>query len=429
MLRFIFKGAWVMKKLVINGGRPLGGSIDLQGSKNSALPILSAAVAVDGISVIHNCPDLTDVTAALKILEHIGCRIKREGHTVIIDASCADRWNIPEQLMREMRSSIVFLGALLTRFGAASVTSPGGCEIGLRPIDLHLSALRKSGAEICETGGKLECTSPNGLYGCRISLTFPSVGATENIMLASVCARGETVITNAAREPEIIDLACFLNKCGAKISGAGQSVIRINGVKALSSAEHTIIPDRIVASTYMACTALTGGRIAVNGVISEHLSPVIPMFETAGCDVSVKGGELVIKAPSRISRVKSIRTMPYPGFPTDSQAIVMAMLTKAKGTSVVTEKIFENRFRHVPELIKMGADIRVEGGCVAVVEGVERLHGARVSAGDLRGGCALVAAALGAEDKTVVDEIHHIDRGCESIELSLSQLGADIKRE
>ncbi len=418
-----------MKKLVISGGRPLSGSIDLQGSKNSALPTLSAAVAVDGISVIHNCPDLTDVTAALKILEHIGCIIKREGHTVVIDASTACRCEIPEKLMREMRSSIVFLGALLTRFGRASVTSPGGCEIGLRPIDLHLCSLRKMGADICETGGRLECSAPKGICGCTISLAFPSVGATENIMLASVGASGETLITNAAREPEIVDLANFLNKCGAEISGAGQSVIRIKGGKKLHSAEHTIIADRIVASTYMACAAATGGKIAVRDVLCEHLAPVISVFETAGCEVMFKHGELIFKAPERISRVKSIRTMPYPGFPTDSQAVIMAMLTKAQGTSIVAEKIFENRFRHVPELIKLGADIRVEDGCVAVVEGVESLHGAKVTAGDLRGGCSLVVAALGAEGETVIDEIHHIDRGCESFEVSLAKLGADIKRE
>ena len=248
-------------------------------------------------------------------------------------------------------------------------------------------------------------------------------------MLAAVCAKGETVITNAAREPEIADLACFLNKCGARIKGAGQSVIRISGVNRLESAEHGIITDRIVASTYMSCAALTGSEIAVKGVIPEHLAPVIPVFEAAGCNVKISKNELVIDAQSGIHRVKYIRTMPYPGFPTDSQAIVMAMLAKAEGTSIVSEKIFENRFRHVPELIKMGADIRIEDGCIAVVEGVSRLHGAKVSAGDLRGGCALAAAALGAEGKTVIDEIHHIDRGFENIERSLSLLGADIKRE
>ncbi len=417
-----------MEKLVINGGRKLDGKINLQGSKNSALPILSACAVVDGISVIHNCPDLTDVAAALRILEHIGCKVSREGHTVIVDASGANRFDIPEKLMREMRSSIVFLGALLARFGAACVSSPGGCEIGLRPIDLHLSALRKMNVYINETGGVLECATDN-LCGASINLAFPSVGATENIMLASMGAKGETVIRNAAREPEIIDLADFLNSCGAKIYGAGQSVIRIKPIKKLCSAEHRIIPDRIVASTFMACAAAAGGMISIDGVNAEHLFPVIPVFETAGCEVKTKNSELIIKSPERLSRVKSIGTMPYPGFPTDSQAIITAMLAIAKGTSIISEKIFENRFRHVPELIKMGADIRVEDGRVAVIEGVKKLYAANVSSSDLRGGCALAVAALGAEGITVVDEIHHIDRGCEALEKSLSALGADIKRE
>ncbi|MBQ2841763.1 MAG: UDP-N-acetylglucosamine 1-carboxyvinyltransferase [Clostridia bacterium] len=417
-----------MEKLIINGGRVLDGNIVLQGSKNSALPILAATVAVGGTSVIHNCPKLTDISAALKILEHTGCKIKREGHTVVVDASSVCRYDIPEKMMREMRSSIIFLGALLARFGFASVTPPGGCEIGLRPIDLHLSSLRRMGVEITENGGVLECRVQERFRGCHISLAFPSVGATENIMLASLSAKGETVITNAAREPEIKDLADFLIKCGAKISGAGQSVIRINGGEKLNAAEHRIIPDRIVASTYMACAACTGGRVAVSGVEKEHLLPVISAFEASGCKIAVKNEELLIKAPERLSRIKTLRTMPYPGFPTDSQALVMAMLVTADGTSIITEKIFENRFRHVPELIKMGADIRVEDGCVAVIEGVERLRGARVSACDLRGGCALAVAALGAEGESVIESIYHIDRGCESIEESLSLLGADIKR-
>lgn len=417
-----------MEKLIINGGRPLNGKVKLQGSKNSALPVLAAAAAVDGISVIHNCPDLSDVSAAIKILEHIGCKTKREGHTVIVDATCASGFEIPERLMREMRSSIVFLGALLARFGKARVTPPGGCEIGLRPIDLHLSSLRSMNAEICEKGGILECSAGGGLKGCHISLAFPSVGATENIILSALAAEGETVITNAAREPEITDFADFLSQCGAKISGAGQSEIRIQGAKKLHGAEHTIIPDRIVASTFMACAASTGGEIAISGAVREHLAPVIPVFETAGCSVDFISDEMKIKAPKRLGRVKSLRTMPYPGFPTDSQAIIMAMLVRAKGTSVITEKIFENRFRHVPELIKMGADIRVEDGCVAVIDGVERLRGAKVSAGDLRGGCALAVAALSVPERTVIDKIYHIDRGCEALETSLAELGAEIKR-
>ncbi len=416
-----------MKKILINGGRQLSGKVSLQGSKNSALPILAATVAVDGISVIHNCPDLTDVTAALNILEHLGCRVSREGHTVTVDATDVSKYDIPENLMREMRSSIVFLGALISRFGKRIVTPPGGCEIGLRPIDLHLSSMKSMGVDISENGGCLECVAKNKVKGCNVNLAFPSVGATENVMLAAISAQGETVISNAAREPEIIDLANFLNRCGARIRGAGQSVIHINSQDKLSSAEHKIITDRIVASTYMACAVSAGGTICIDGVIKEHIIPVISVFETSGSSVICSGKELIIKAPARPSRIRYLRTMPYPGFPTDSQAIVMAMLAKARGTSIMTEKIFENRFRHVPELIKMGADIRTENGCVAIIEGVEKLSGARVSASDLRGGCALAVAALGADGETIIDETHHIERGCENIEKNLSDLGADIK--
>ena len=418
-----------MKKIRINGGAPLSGKINLQGSKNSALPIISATVAVNGVSVIHNCPKLSDIDATVKILEHIGCRVKREGETLIVDSTSANNWVIPENLMHEMRSSIIFLGALLTRFGAAELTMPGGCEIGLRPIDLHLSALSTLGAKITETGGEIECSFPSGAIGGEITLAFPSVGATENIILAALRSKGETIIVNAAREPEITDLAAFLNSCGARISGAGQSVIRIQPAQLLCGAEHTVIPDRIIASTYMSCVASAGGKIAICGVASEHLASVLPVFRAAGCSIISKENELIVAAPKRLSRVKYIRTMPYPGFPTDSQALVMAMLTKADGTSVISEKIFENRFRHVPELKKMGADIRVEDGCVAVVEGVEHLHGAGVTATDLRAGCALIAAALGTEGETTIDEIHHIDRGFENAEQNLRLLGADIIRE
>jgi UDP-N-acetylglucosamine 1-carboxyvinyltransferase len=276
------------------------------------------------------------------------------------------------------------------------------------------------GAQITEEGGYLVCRAKK-LSGCCINLDFPSVGATENIMLASLAASGETVIHNAAREPEIEDLAHFLEKCGAKVRGAGQSVIKISVPSKLSAAEHTVIPDRIVASTYIAAVASASGKITVKGAEYQHLAPVIPAFEAMGCAVAYKNGELNAQLTGRPKRIKLIRTMPYPGFPTDSQAIIMAVAAKSRGTSVITEKIFENRFRHVPELIKMGADIRVEDGRVAVIEGVKNLYAANVSATDLRGGCALAVAALGAEGITVVDEIHHIDRGCEAIEKSLSQ--------
>lgn len=417
-----------MKKIIVNGGNALDGSVTLQGSKNSALPILAATVATGGVSVIHNCPMLSDVSAAIKILEHIGCKVKSECNTVVVDSTYASHYDISENLMREMRSSIVFLGALLSRFGKACVTPPGGCEIGLRPIDLHISSFRSMGVKIAEEGGILRCIAENGVRGCNINLSFPSVGATENIMLASIGARGETVINNAAREPEIKDLADFLRKCGVKVSGAGQSVIRIEGGCVSKNVEHTVIPDRIIASTYMAAAVSAGGKIAIKGIEREHLVPVLHTFDVAGCKMDVNDDELVIEAPNRCGRVRYIRTMPYPGFPTDSQAVVMAMLTKARGTSVINENIFENRFRHVPELIKMGADIRVENNSVAVIEGTQRLCAAKVNATDLRGGCALAVAALGADGVTEIGNIYHIDRGCESLERDLAYLGADIKR-
>ncbi len=416
-----------MENLIISGGIRLEGKTPLQGSKNSSLPILAACAAVNGISVIHNCPRITDVDIAVAILERLGCRVSREGGTVTVDSGDINCSAIPDELMSEMRSSIIFLGALLARFGRGSATLPGGCEIGLRPIDMHIAAFRSMGVVIEESGGSMECTAPNGLAPCRISLSFPSVGATENIMLASLAAKGETVITNAAREPEIKDLADFLNECGAKIIGAGQSVIRIYGGRRLTGAEHRVIPDRIVASTYMACAAVTGGRTVVTEVEREHLAPVIPVFELCGCKIDFANGEMSVTAPKRAERIKYLRTMPYPGFPTDSQALVTAVAATARGTSIISERVFENRFRHVPELIKMGADIRVEDSCVAVVEGVPSLHGAKVTASDLRGGSALIAAALGARGESVIDGVRHVLRGCEDVCGNLSRLGADIK--
>ena len=416
-----------MENLIISGGIRLDGKTRLQGSKNSSLPILAACAAVNGISVIHNCPRITDVDIAVAILERLGCKVSCEGGTVTVDSGDINCSAIPEELMSEMRSSIIFLGALLARFGRGSATLPGGCEIGLRPIDMHIAAFRSMGVVIEESGGSMECTAPNGLAPCRISLSFPSVGATENIILASLAAKGETVITNAAREPEIKDLADFLNECGAKIIGAGQSVIRIYGGRRLTGAEHRVIPDRIVASTYMACAAVTGGRAVVTEVEREHLAPVVPVFEGCGCKIDFANGEMSVTAPERAERIKYLRTMPYPGFPTDSQALVTAVAATARGTSIISERVFENRFRHVPELIKMGADIRVEDSCVAVVEGVPSLHGAKVTASDLRGGSALIAAALGARGESIIDGVRHVLRGCEDVCGNLSRLGADIK--
>ncbi len=417
-----------MSKLIVQGGHRLAGSIPVHGAKNSALPLLSATLLGTTPSVLHNCPRLSDVDTSIKILSHLGCKVTQEGSNVTVDASSAGQYEIPDNLMREMRSSVVFLGAIVARQGKARISFPGGCELGPRPIDLHLKALRKLGLIIEEDHGYLNCHVGKGLKGCPINLSFPSVGATENIMLASATADGTTVITNAAREPEIYDLADFLNQCGARISGAGESTIRIDGVPKLHGAEHTVIADRITATTYMAAAAVTGGDLLLEKVIPDHLQPVIPVFEEAGCHIKTQGDQLHIAAPDRLKAVKNIRTLPYPGFPTDSQAIVMAMSTLAEGTSVFVENIFESRYKHVGELLRLGAHIKVEGK-VAIVEGVDHLSGAPVEAADLRGAAALVVAGLAAQGTTQITGLHHLDRGYEMIEQRLSGVGAVIKRD
>ncbi len=415
------------EKLVIGGGRRLEGQLTVQGSKNSALPILAAAAVTGRCSIIKNCPRLTDVDAAVRILEYLGCKVARTGDALIIDSSVMCRSDIPDKLMHEMRSSIVFLGPILARFGSAVISMPGGCEIGQRPIDIHLASLEALGAQITELHGRLYCSCGEGLCGTKITLPFPSVGATENIMIAAVLAKGTTTVINAAREPEIVDLACFLNGCGAKIRGSGEGVIVIEGVQSLDNYEHTVIPDRIVASTYMTAAAVTGGKVTLDNVLIEHLNPVLSVYEKSGCTVKVSERSLEISAPCRLRGIGAVRTMPFPGFPTDSQAAVMVMAAVAQGTSIIIENIFENRFKHVGELVRMGAKIMVEN-TVAVVEGVGRLHGVQTEAGDLRGGAALVLAGLAAEGETTVCEIHHIDRGCQSFEDNLRALGAEVKR-
>lgn len=416
-----------MDKLVINGSKRLTGEIEVHGSKNSVLPILAACVLSQGENIIHNCPMLSDVDAALKILVELGCKVKREEHTVCVDSSGVNGFEISDSLMREMRSSVIFLGAILGRTGKAVLSTPGGCEIGLRPIDMHISAMEQLGAEVFEEHGRLHFECKNGLHGARVILPFPSVGATENIMIASCVAKGTTVITNAAREPEISDLADFLNGCGAKIHGAGDSTIIIDGVERLTATTHTVIPDRIAASTYLLAGAITHGRVCIKEIIPAHLGALIPVLKQSGCDISVSNRWICISSPPRLSRVKTVRTMPYPGFPTDVQAPLTAMLSVADGTSVVVENIFECRYKHVSELIRLGAKINVEGR-TAVIEGVPYLTGASVVSPDLRGGFALVIAGLAAKGETVISGVEHIDRGYENPEKLLSALGADIKR-
>lgn len=416
-----------MSKLLICGGKKLSGEIHIHGAKNSTLPLMAASLVCGGKCVLHNCPSLSDVDTAVRILRHLGCTVERSTGVICIDPVPADHFDIPDHLMREMRSSIIFLGAIVSRMGKAVLSFPGGCELGPRPIDLHLAALRKMGVVIAEDHGCLHCSVPDGIRGACINLSFPSVGATENIIIAAVRAQGVTTISNAAREPEICDLADFLNSCGARIRGAGESTVVVEGVEKLSGCEHRVIPDRIAAATYLAAAAATGSTLTVASIVPEHLQPVFPVLEESGCTLDISGDRVRISAPARLSRVKKVRTMPYPGFPTDAQAPVMAMMTVADGTSIFVETIFESRYKHVDELLRLGANIKVEGR-VAVVEGVEKLSGAAVEATDLRGGAALVVASLAAQGETQVGGLHHLDRGYEDIEKNLSMLGADIRR-
>ncbi len=416
-----------MQSLVIEGGKRLSGEIKIQGAKNSALPLLAATILGQGETTLTNCPKLTDIYAACRILSYLGCRCRNEGNTITVDTSSLTNFEVPDDLMHEMRSSIVFLGAVIGRLGECRLSFPGGCELGPRPIDMHLSALRKMGVTIKEEYGLLDCRVEKELHGAKISLSFPSVGATENIMLAAVLAKGETEIRNAAREPEITDLANYLNLCGAKIYGAGESTITIVGVDRLSGCQYEVMPDRIVTATYLCAAAITGGEINLTKTCAEDIDSVIPVLEEMGCYIYSYTDNIYINSRKILKPVKIIRTLPYPAFPTDAQAIVMATLCKAKGTSIFVENIFENRYKHVCELTKMGADIKVEGK-VAIVEGVEKLYGTTVSSTDLRGGAAMVLAGLAADGTTIVTDIRHIDRGYEEIEKVLSSVGAHIAR-
>ncbi len=418
-----------MSILRITGGTPLYGEVYVHGAKNSVLPIMAASLLSAGETVIHNCPALSDVDAAMEILRHLGCRAVKDGDTVYIDSSTMTGCEIPDHLMREMRSSVIFLGAILARAGRAVLSMPGGCELGPRPIDLHIAAMSAMGVKVESVGGSLVCTS-NGLRGARIDLTIPSVGATENSMIAAVGCVGETVITNAAREPEICDLQDYLKSLGVNVTGAGTSIIRVEGIdlaKTSKNVEHRIIPDRIVAATYLSAAVSSAGKVSVLGVIPEDIASITNVFSQMGCYVKKGGGFVTIDARTNLRAPKPIVTRPYPGFPTDAQPPLMASCLRAEGTTVFVETIFENRYRHVPELLRMGADIKTEGR-VAMVSGVRELHGARVAATDLRGGAALVVAALGARGITEISDLRHIDRGYDGLERSLEALGAGVDR-
>lgn len=416
-----------MDKLYIQGGCRLAGDVTVHGAKNSALPLLVATLLDGGESVLHNCPPLSDVAATVSILQHLGCAVTREGETVTVDPSPLCRADIPDHLMREMRSSILFLGAIIARCGEATLTYPGGCELGPRPIDLHLAALKRLGVTIEEQHGHIRCRVDKGLHGADITLAFPSVGATENVLLAACMADGVTVLRNAAREPEIDDLCAYLNARGASITRQAEGVLYIRGVPRLHGCTYRVLPDRIEAATYLAAAAATAGRVTLHGCCPSHLAAVFPVLEEAGCLLGSGTDTVTLTAPPRLRRLGTVHTVPYPGFPTDGAAPLLAAACTARGASVFVEGIFENRYKYVDELARMGARIRVNGR-VAVVDGVPRLQGASVTCTDLRGGAALVVAALGAEGETVISGLQHLDRGYACLPACLCRLGASLRR-
>ncbi len=409
----------------ITGGRPLAGRLTVQGAKNSVLPILAATVLAEGESVIHNCPRLTDVSATLGILRLLGCRVAQEGSTIRVDASTLERNCVPDRLMGELRSSVTFLGALLSRCGGAELAYPGGCQLGPRPIDLHLKALRLLGAQVLEEGGRLICRSRGEMRGQELCLSIPSVGATENAMLAAVGCRGVTTIVGAAQEPEIEDLQAFLRAMGAEIEGAGSPMIRIFGGKPLHPAEHRVIGDRMAAATYLCAVGAAGGCVALSGVEPSHLTAVLSVLEEAGADIHTGDGSISMACAAPLCGVRPVRTAPHPGFPTDAQAPLMAAFSCGTGTTMFVENMFLSRYGHVGELARMGADIQVDGR-VAVVTG-RRLHGAAVRGSDLRGAAALVVAALAARGESQVSGVEYILRGYENLDSDLAALGAQIQ--
>lgn len=413
-----------MDALKINGGNRLEGEITIQGAKNAVLPVLAGAVLNKGSTVLYNCPKISDVESMINILMEIGCCVHWEGNALIINAKNIMTCVIPENFVREMRSSIILLGSVLGRLNNVIISFPGGCSIGTRPIDLHLKALRQMNVEIIEKHGFIKCKT-NKIIGCEVNLDYPSVGATENIMLAAVQSEGVTKINNAAKEPEIVDLQNFLNAMGAKVSGAGTDEILIKGVKKLHDVEYTIIPDRIVAGTYLVADAMASGSIVLKNTINSHLNAITAKLREMGCHIKEYDKAISISAPEKLYSIDIIRTQPYPGFPTDMQSQIMSALSVAEGTSILSETIFEARFKHVNELQKMGANIIIDGR-TAIIKGIRRLNGAEVYAKDLRGGAALILAGLNADGITYVNDIEHVLRGYEDIVRDLKQIGADI---
>ena len=416
-----------MDKIIVTGGNTIHGEVTISGAKNAVLPIIDGTLLAEDITVLHDVPKLSDVATIKEVLEILGAKVKIDGHTMTVDSRNLNNYNAPYNYIQKMRASVLIMGPLLARLGKAKISMPGGCAIGTRPIDLHLKGLEALGADIQINHGDMNATAINGkLKGARIYLDFPSVGATEHIMMAAATAEGTTIIENAAEEPEIVDLANFLNSMGANIRGAGTNVIKIDGVEHLHGTTYTIIPDRIEAGSYMIAAAITGGDLLVRNVIVDHIKPLIAKLEECGVEISEEAGNLRIIGKQPLKAV-DIKTMPYPGFPTDMQAQFMALMTVAEGTSVFTETVFENRFMHADELRRMGANIKIDGRS-AIVEGVSRLTGCKVKATDLRAGAALIIAALVAEGQTEITELHHIDRGYEDLIKKFQTIGANIVR-
>ena len=412
-----------MSEYIITGGKRAEGEIEISGSKNASLPIIAATILNGGTTTLYNVPDIHDTQMMFEILKKIGGKVNKKANKVIIDTSKINKYEIPEELMRQMRSSVIFAGALIGKYKEAVFSYPGGCDIGTRPIDLHLKSFEKLGINITKNYGNISCICDK-IVPEKIHLDFPSVGATENIILATCLTKGTTTITNAAREPEIIDLQNFLNRMGAKIKGAGSNTIEIQGVEKLKDVSYNIMADRIEAGTYLCLAAMTNGNILLKNIDSTYINPVINKLEEAGCNFNETKSSIEITAPKRLKAV-DIKTMPYPGFPTDMQSIFGTALTIAKGTSVIVENIFENRYKYLQELARMGAKSTIEGK-TAIIKGVRKLCGARVRATDLRGGAALVIAGASAKGKTTVENIEYILRGYEKFEQKLSKLNIDI---
>lgn len=416
-----------LKKIMVEKSPPLRGSVRVSGAKNAALPILAASILGTEDILLEDVPNLKDVEVMCEVLSSLGAKVEKLGKGIIkINSKDINNYETKYELMSKMRASFLVMGPLLTRLGKTKTSLPGGCAIGTRPIDLHLKGFRALGATIDSDHGNIGAFAEK-LVGDKIYLDFPSVGATENIMMAAVLAEGETIIDNAAMEPEIVDLSSFLNKLGADVKGAGTSTIRIKGVEKLGGAQHSIIPDRIEAGTFMVAAAITGGDITVNNVISSHIKPAIAKLKETGCQVIENGDSVRVIAPEKLKPI-DIKTLPYPGFPTDLQAQFMAMMIVSEGTSVAIETVFENRFMHVDELKRMGADVQIDGRS-AIIKGVKSLTSAQVKATDLRAGAALILAGLVSQGVTEIGDIYHIDRGYEDVEEKFAALGAKIYRK